>query len=299
MQTEFSENFETSPTLESLFLRDSVEDIHLSPRGVSFYENGKWDGPYPALECSLKELWAWAQNLAERAQVQLGLTQPSVDSTIEYSARKFLRAHVVVPPLAPDGPEITLRRLPHLERFKLDNFDVSASHLNTIITALRSGKSFLISGSTGSGKTSFVTALLREIPSHERLVVLEDSPEIPLPSPLSTKLVCRSDRFGFREGASWTLEDLVFESLRMRPDRIIVGECRSREANAIAKALQTGHRGVWTTIHASSCNEALARFASLAQREPEECGWDLVVQLGKNSQGLRRVEDVWKRKEPA
>jgi pilus assembly protein CpaF len=284
-----------SPSLESLILRESVEDIILSTRGISFYENFSWSGPHPSTDTEVKQLWQLANKVAEEASLQLGLTQPSADSLIQFSNTLSMRAHVVVPPLAQDGPEITLRRLPHIDRFRLDNFSITRPDRQSIEIAILEGKSILVSGSTGAGKTSFLTAMLREIPKQQRVLILEDSPEVPVPTSLSTKLVCRTNRFGFREGASWTLEDLVFESLRMRPDRIIVGECRSREARAIRQAMQTGHRGLWCTIHGASPAEALCRFNSLCGPDlngPIGREWDLVVQLGINRHGQRCVSSI-------
>jgi pilus assembly protein CpaF len=277
--------------LEELLARESVEDIVLSPEGLSFYENFAWQGPLVCEDCEPKQLWKLANSIAEEAHLQLGLTQPSVDSFLRLSEELCLRAHVVVAPLSLRGPEITLRRLPSLERFSLEDFAMDEKQRACLERAVARGLSILVAGGTGSGKTSFLTALLRRIPRNQRVLVLEDSPELPLPSRLSSKLLCRNDRFGFREGAAWTLEDLVFESLRMRPDRIVVGECRSREAAAIRQALQTGHRGTWSTIHAATPQEALRRFDSLCQDRvlSLERVWDLVVQLGVNAEGRRAV----------
>jgi len=290
---------EISESLESLLARESVEDIVLSPRGLCFYENFSWKGPIASPDASPKMLWQLANKIAEEARLQLGLTQPSVDSFLYISETLSLRAHVVIAPLAHEGPEITLRRLPSLDRFSLDDFAMTSHERTRLENAVAGGHSILVSGSTGAGKTSFLTALLRRIPQNERVLILEDSPELPVPTPLCTKLLCRNDRFGFREGASWSLEDLVFESLRMRPDRIIVGECRSREALAIRHALQTGHRGTWSSIHGASPREALRRFDALCgDRDPDRV-WDLVVQLGRNKSGHRALIALDEKKEEA
>ncbi|MEO5667098.1 MAG: ATPase, T2SS/T4P/T4SS family [Bdellovibrionota bacterium] len=286
-----SENSE-SVDLGALLGRESVEDIVISPRGLSYYESFSWHGPFASSDCEPKQIWYLANKIAEEARLQLGVTQPSVDSFLCVSPQVCLRAHVVVAPLVFEGPEITLRRLPSLDRFRLEDFDMDPTMRERLEQSVRRGDSILVSGSTGSGKTSFLTALMKNISPSERVLVLEDSPELPLPSPLCTKLVCQNNRFGFREGATWTLEDLVFESLRMRPDRIVVGECRSREALAIRQALQTGHRGTWTTIHGASPREALMRFdalCSLAAETPRERVWDLVIQLGRNHEGRRAI----------
>jgi pilus assembly protein CpaF len=281
--------------LEELLTRSSVEDIVLSPRGLCFYENFAWHGPQRSPDSEPKQLWHLANKIAEEARLQLGLTQPSVDSFLPVSKALSFRAHVVVPPLVLEGPEITLRRLPSLERFRLDDFVMSPAERDLLDHAVREGLSILVSGSTGAGKSSFLTALLRQIPPTDRVLILEDSPELPIPGPLCSKLLCRNDRFGFRQGAAWSLEDLVFESLRMRPDRIVVGECRGREAAAIRQALQTGHRGTWTTLHAAHPAEARQRFETLCSPTSSalnDSPWDLVVQLGRDLQGRRAVLSI-------
>ncbi len=288
--------------LEELLTRPSVEDILLSPRGLCFYENYAWQGPFASTDSEPKQLWHLANKIAEEARLQLGLTQPSVDSFLPVSKNLSFRAHVVVPPLVLDGPEITLRRLPSLEGFRLDDFVMSPSERECLESAVQEGLSLLISGTTGAGKSSFLTALLRLIPRTQRVLILEDSPELPVPGPLCSKLLCRNDRFGFREGAAWSLEDLVFESLRMRPDRIVIGECRGREAAAIRRALQTGHRGTWTTLHAAHPSEARHRFEALCSNNanPQENSlWDIVVQLGRDSEGRRAVLGIDRKESPA
>jgi pilus assembly protein CpaF len=220
--------------------------------------------------------------------------QPTVDSILIFGEKLKFRAHVAVFPLVETGPEITLRRLPTLERFQMSDFFISENQKNILLNAVQQKKSILVAGSTGCGKTSFLTALMKSLNSTERILVLEDSPELPVPNSLSSKLLCRTDRFGFREGASWSLEDLVFESLRMRPDRLIIGECRSTEARAIAQALLTGHRGLWTSIHAGSTQEALERFSDLALLEVNKTQrlWDYCIQLKQGPQGERKLEQI-------
>jgi pilus assembly protein CpaF len=139
---------------------------------------------------------------------------------------------------------------------------------------------------------------MNEIPAKDRVVILEDSPELPIPNELSSKLLARSDRFGFREGAEWDLCHLVFECLRMRPDRMIIGECRGPEARAIHQALMTGHKGVMTTLHAGSCSEALHRFEELVLNSlkgpilPSKKLWDLILHIKIQKNGSRKVEEV-------
>lgn len=278
----------------------SVEDIVLNPRGLSWCTAGRWTGPLEADECQTSALAQLARHVAEQASATLGLTQPSVDAFLK-TERATFRAHVVIPPLVLEGPEITLRRVPEANRFSLDDFrEARAGLKDRLAHAFERGDSVLTAGATGSGKTSLLTALLRRLPETERVLILEDSPELPLPNRLSTKLVARTDRFGFRSGATWDLSHLVFEALRMRPSRIVLGECRGPEASAIETALMTGHGGLLATIHAGSCAQALERFETLAAAARAKGSaavsashlWHLVVLVRCDDDGQRVIEDV-------
>lgn len=287
-----------SHELKDLLADESVEDMVLSPRGLAYFSGGSWKGPFPSPETQPLALQTLARHIAERACSTLGLTQPSVDAYLTIDERTF-RAHAVIAPLVMEGPEVTLRRLPSILRFSLSDFRAPSEFIETLVQAVAKGKSILVAGATGSGKTSLLTALLRLVPEHDRVLILEDSPELPLPNALSSKLVARSDRFGFRTGATWELSHLVFESLRMRPDRLVLGECRGPEATAIQRALMTGHGGIMTTLHAGSAEQALARFRELIESDKNGSGiaapvfWDLVVHIECDETGQRCIREVW------
>jgi len=287
-------------TLKELLSDASVEDIVLSPAGVSCYRQGRWSGPNPGPDSEPGNLMRMARGLAETAGMTLGLTQPSIDTFLALDGNRPFRAHVVIAPLALRGPEITLRRLPQAHRFHLQDFSEDPQQVRLLTDAARNGLSLLICGKTGSGKTSLASALLQLLPEFTRTLILEDSPELPLPNALSSKLLARPDRYGFRNGAAWELEHLVFESLRMRPDRLVLGECRGPEARAIAHALQTGHRGMITTIHAGSSRAGLERFEALVRATPQGRAlaldglWDLVVHVSEQRPGVRRITEVLK-----
>ncbi len=283
-----------SRELDALLRQRDVEDIVLSPSGLSCYRLGRWEGPHPSPLCESASLRRLAQGIAETASLQLGLTQPSVDTYVELVEGQLFRAHVAITPLVARGPEITLRRLPEAGRFRLEDFCRDAALLARLRDRIQGGASILVSGRTGSGKTSFLTACLAELPAHLRILVLEDSPELPIPNALSSKLLARPDRYGFRNGAAWGLAHLVFESLRMRPDRIVVGECRGAEAEGMAQALRTGHRGLLATIHAGSAAESFVRFAELAARPQATArglGWDIGIQVGEIAPGRRGITE--------
>jgi type IV secretion system protein VirB11 len=165
--------------------------------------------------------------------------------------------------------------------------------------AVRARKTVLISGGTSSGKTTFLNALLRVVPAHERIITVEDTPEIAVSQPNTVGLVAVKGELG---EAKVTVEDLLQASLRLRPDRIIVGEIRGRETAAFLRAINTGHPGSFTTVHANSPEGALDQIALMVMQSGltlsrgETIAYarsliDVVVQLGRVG-GERRILDI-------
>ncbi|MEO7247331.1 MAG: ATPase, T2SS/T4P/T4SS family, partial [Novosphingobium sp.] len=166
--------------------------------------------------------------------------------------------------------------------------------------AVRARRNILISGGTSSGKTTFLNALLREVGSDERLILIEDTPELQVTQPNVVGLLAAR---GNRGEADVTPEDLLVASLRMRPDRIILGEIRGREALTFLRAINTGHPGSMSTIHADSPEGAIDQLAMLILQAGTQLSWenvvhyaarsiDVVVQLGRDG-GRRGVRKVW------
>ena len=291
---------EAENILKDLFQNTEIEDFHFSAKGVSIFSRGRWEtltelSPY--LESDLESL---ARKIAENVSAQIGLNVPALDSFFDFDTTHRFRAHLIVSPMSVLGTEISLRRLSLDRVFKLDDFDWPDENTKHLVNSLYAEKkNFLICGSTGSGKTSFLKALLALSPTHHRIVILEDSPEHFLERPLLSHLICRTQRFGSRPGAFWNLDHLVIESLRMRPDRLVLGECRGGEASAIAHALFTGHSGILSTLHAGSAQEGLKRFSALAQTphlDSENWGWDVAIFLerGGDRNFRRRVREfLW------
>ena len=191
-----------------------------------------------------------------------------------------VRVHVIGPPLTPENFFISFRRFPKknwaLADFLARGF-LSESEATFLRRAVQEKQNLIISGATGSGKTSLLKALLQEISAEERIIVLEDTPEIFLDRNNALFLRCRED--SLLESESVGLRQLLKESLRMRPDRIILGEVRGEEAFYLLMAMNTGHRGSICSLHANSPREALWRLQSL-------------VQLHKNSLSEAAVRDL-------
>jgi pilus assembly protein CpaF len=224
---------------------------------------------------------------------------PVADARLEDGSR----VHVVLPPIAPKGPLVSIRRFPSV-RFTLDDLvdrdmlDASAARRLADLVADRAG--IAISGATGSGKTTLLNALVALVDPRERVVTLEETPEL---GPFDSHVVSLVTRPPNLEGkGEIALEALVRASLRMRPDRIVVGEVRGAEAAAALAAMATGHAGSMITLHARSAADAPARLASLAAAAAPgadpEVAEDRVrraigafVHVGRSG-GVRRVESI-------
>jgi pilus assembly protein CpaF len=214
------------------------------------------------------------------------------------------RVNVVVPPLAVDGPCLTIRRFrPH--GFSLDdlvgNATLPAEVAEFLADCVRARASILVSGGTGSGKTTTLGALSGAIPGGERIVTVEDAAELRLRQPHVVRLEARPPNVEGR--GEVTIRALVRNALRMRPDRIVVGEVRGGEALDMLSALTTGHEGSLTTVHASSAAEALRRVEVLALmadvglphaaiREQVAAAIELVVHQRRTADGRREVACV-------
>jgi pilus assembly protein CpaF len=225
---------------------------------------------------------------------------PLVDARLQDGSR----VNAVIPPLAIRGPCITIRKF---ERRPLRMSDlVSLGALSSAMAAflkrcVRAKKNVIISGGTGSGKTTLLNVLSSAIPSQERIVTIEDAAELRLDQPHVVSLESRPSNL---EGSGeYTIRDLLRNALRMRPDRILVGECRAGEAVDMLQAMNTGHEGSMTTTHANSVREAMKRIETLCMmsgldlspksvREQIASSVHVVVQQTRMSDGTRRVTSI-------
>jgi type IV secretion system protein VirB11 len=227
------------------------------------------------------------------------------------------RVQMVGPPATRAGWALSIRRHLRIER-PLESYDRPLPAANTdasgaegeahearerpiayLQAAVRARKTVLISGGTSSGKTTFLNALLKIVPMEERIVTVEDTPEIVVSQPNAVGLVAVKGELG---EAKITVEDLLHASLRLRPDRIIVGEIRGREAATFLRAINTGHPGSFTTLHANTPEGAFAQIALMVMQSGlglsrgetiryAQSLIDVVVQLGRVG-GERRIVDI-------
>jgi pilus assembly protein CpaF len=214
------------------------------------------------------------------------------------------RVNVVIPPLALSGPCLTIRRF-RRQGFSLDdlvdNGTLGEELAEFLACCVRARASILVSGGTGSGKTTTLGALSGALPEDERIVTIEDAAELRLRQPHVVRLEARPPNLEGR--GEVTIRQLVRNALRMRPDRIVVGEVRGGEALDMLMALNTGHEGSLTTVHANSPPDALRRVEALALmagvglphsavREQLASALQLVVHQARGPDGRRRVESV-------
>jgi pilus assembly protein CpaF len=238
--------------------------------------------------------------LAERVVAPLGLrldhASPMVDARLPDGAR----LHAVLPPLAPDGPCLTIRKFVAPDATVAD-FGVDARVRHCLELLVRAGWNLLVAGATNAGKTTLCNALARAIEVQERIVTIEETLELALPQPHVVRLEARPAN---AEGAGAVdVRTLVRAALRMRPDRLIVGEVRGGEALDMLQALNTGHDGSLSTIHANDPTAALARLETLALfsevplpaaavRSQIGAAIDAVVHVGKSADGRRTISEI-------
>lgn len=214
------------------------------------------------------------------------------------------RVHIVSEPVVQGLPHVSLRRIraSPWTLADLSSRDFSdASGIQCLHRLITDKKNVLIVGPTGSGKTSVMAACLREVDACERVVLLEDTDELPLPNEVSVKLLAKQSRSD--ADREYRLGDLLKQSLRMRPDRIVMGEVRGEEAKDLLMAFATGHKGCWGTLHAANPREALLRLEMLVQmgapqwtaatvRALIHASIDAIVVVGKDKNGLRRLDSI-------
>jgi pilus assembly protein CpaF len=209
----------------------------------------------PALFHDADEVRRLAQRLAASAGRRLDDGSPYVDARLPDGTR----LHAILPPVAVAGPCLSLRTFRQRPFVLAEIVPAPMAELLAAIVAAR--LSFVVSGGTGSGKTTLLAAMLSLIPASERIVVVEESAELRPRHPHVIALQCRTSNV---EGAgSVTLADLVRQALRMRPDRLVVGECRGAEVIDLLAALNTGHEGGAGTVHANAAKDVPARLEAL------------------------------------
>ena len=286
--------------LEEVLEQDSVTEIMINGAEHIFLEEyGKihrWDKKFESkqkLEDIIQQIVAKANRIVNEAS-------PIVDTRLEDGSR----VNVILPPVALNGPIVTIRKFAK-EPFTMDKLieigSITKDAAQFLEKLVQAKYNIFICGGTGSGKTTFLNALTAYIPKQERIITIEDAAELRLKQKHVISLETRLTNY---EGeGEVTIRDLVRNSLRMRPDRIIVGEVRGKEAFDMLQAMNTGHDGSLTTIHANGPQDSLNRLETLvlmsgmeipvkAIREYIENAIDLVVQIERLSDGRRKITNI-------
>jgi pilus assembly protein CpaF len=286
--------------LEELLADDEVEEVMVNGHDEVYVERrGRIERSEVRFE-SEQQL----RDAIERILAPVGRRVDELSPMADARLADGSRVNVVIPPLAVDGPALSVRRF---TAARPDPDELVASGTLTedlrelLAEAVAARRSILVSGGTGSGKTTLLNALSAWIEPGERVVTIEDAAELRLRQPHVVRLESRPASVEGR--GEVTIRDLLRNALRMRPDRIVIGEVRGAEALDLLTALNTGHDGALSTVHANSPGDALRRVETLALmagvglpheaiREQLARGVDLVVHMVRGPAGVRRVAEV-------
>jgi pilus assembly protein CpaF len=242
--------------------------------------------------------------IIQRIVAKLGRRIDEVSPMVDARLPDGSRVNAVIPPLALDGPALSIRRFgvkPLGIDDLLQNGSIHPVMREFLSAAVRGRVGMVLSGGTGAGKTTLLNVLSSFIPEHERLVTIEDSAELILQHPHRVRMETRPPNT--EDAGEITQRDLVKNSLRMRPDRIVVGEVRGAEVWDMLQAMNTGHEGSLTTIHANSAHDALARLEMMVAlagfevpvdvvRQYIALGISIIVHVARLQGGVRRVMQI-------
>lgn len=285
--------------LEPLLADGSITEIMVNGINDVFVERRGRLERVPSVFRNEDQLYQVIDRIVSSVNRRIDESSPMVDARLEGGER----VNIIIPPLALDGPTVTIRRFPR--PFRLPDLVTKKSINKPIMELLKvlveARLSVLVSGGTGTGKTTFLNALSGAIPESERIITIEDDAELSLQQAHVVRLESRPANI---EGeGEVTIRDLVKNALRMRPDRIVVGEVRGAEAMDMLQAMNTGHEGSLTTVHANSAEDALVRLETLASmselelpvdtlRDQINTALNIIVQLTRSVEGYRHVAEI-------
>ena len=286
--------------LEELLENDSITEIMVNRWDQIFIEQDGKLFPWEKSFSSPEKLEDVIGQIASRCNRVINTLQPVVDARLPGGER----VNAVIPPVALDGPVLTIRKFPRepitMEKLlELDSLTPEAADF--LKKAVEAGYTILIGGGTGSGKTTFLNALSQYIPKDQRVITIEDNAELQLQGiPNLVRLECR--QANIEKSQEITIGDLLKTCLRMRPSRIIVGEVRSQEAAQLLQAVNVGNDGSLSTIHANTCRDMVSRLETMVLmgiqlpipviRRQIASGFDLFIHLGRLRDKSRKVLEI-------
>lgn len=300
LRTELFDSLRRLDILQNLVEDSTITEIMINgPNHIFIEKEGvlkKWEQSFESKE-KLKDV---IQQIVAGCNRVVNEASPIVDARLSNGSR----VNIVMDPIALNGPIVTIRRFPDkpidMERL-IENRSITVEVAEFLKTLVKAKYNIFISGGTGSGKTTFLNVLSGFIPKEERVITIEDSAELQLQG--LQNLVRLETRNSNVEGCmEITMRELIRSSLRMRPDRIIVGEVRGAEAADMITCLNTGHEGSLSTGHANSAKDMLARLETMilmgmmipleAIRRQIASGIDILVHLGRLRDGSRKVLEI-------
>lgn len=286
--------------LDSLFQDPSITDIMVNgPASVYVERYGKLEKTNVKFRNN-RHVFQIAQRISSQAGRRIDESSPIVDTRLKDGSR----VNIAVPPVALDGVSISIRRFSEKGislSVMAEKGNISPNMMEFFKIIAHCRMNIIVSGGTGAGKTTLLNALSQLIDPQERIVTIEDSAELRLHQPHVVRLESRPQNI---EGqGEITIRDLVKNALRMRPDRIIVGECRGSEAFDMLQAMNTGHDGSMSTLHANNAAEALNRLENMVLMAGFELpiqvieqyiagAINIIVQIARMRDGIRRVIEV-------
>ncbi|GGU73192.1 secretion protein [Streptomyces litmocidini] len=285
--------------LEPLLEDASITEIMVNGPDQIFIERGGRVELLPLRFASHEQLMQTIERIVSTVNRRVDESNPMVDARLPSGER----VNVIIPPLSLTGATLTIRRFPRAytlhEMIGLGSLD---EQMLLLLSGLVQAKfNLIVSGATGTGKTTLLNALSGLVPDGERIITIEDSAELQLQQSHVIRLEARPPNIEGRGAIS--IRDLVRNSLRMRPDRIIVGEVRGGETLDMLQAMSTGHDGSLATVHANSAEDALMRLQTLASmsevkvpfealRDQINSAVDVLVQLTRHPDGTRRITEI-------
>ncbi len=286
--------------LEPLLLDESINDIMVNGPDKTFVERG---GKLVQVPVRFRD-WAHLTNICQRIAASVGRRVDESSPMVDARLKDGSRVNIILPPLSIDGPALSIRKFSKkpIDFDKLIGYgSLTPAIARVLEIAARCRLNIIVSGGTGSGKTTMMNAMSRFIDVAERVVTVEDAAELQLQQPHVVRLETRPASL---EGkGEVNARDLVRNALRMRPDRIIIGEVRGAEAFDMLQAMNTGHDGSMSTIHANNTRDALSRIENMVQmssmgltpkaiRTQVVAAVNMIVQVERQRDGSRRVTQV-------
>ncbi|HDL8060131.1 TPA: CpaF family protein, partial [Yersinia enterocolitica] len=286
--------------LRELMEDDSISDIMVNGPEKIFIERFGMITLTSRRFINNEQLTDIAKRLMQRANRRIDEGRPLADARLIDGSR----INVAISPIALDGTVLSIRKFSNNKRKLEDLVDMgamSSDMANFLIIAASCRVNVIISGGTGSGKTTLLNALSMYISENERVITLEDAAELNLEQPHVVRMETRLA--GLENTGQITMRDLVINSLRMRPDRIIIGECRGEETFEMLQAMNTGHNGSMSTLHANTPRDAVARLESMIMMGPVNMpiltirrniasAINLIVQVSRMNDGSRKLSHI-------